>query len=116
MPLISSLPEMRRVISKLAGLLSAYATTTFLVGEYSEADISVYPEFAVADGIGMRISGSDGLSIFHATSPTSPWLPQMRSPQAIARLAGRVHGVVVQIGIVAPTRAGFFALTIGKRT
>jgi circadian clock protein KaiC len=46
-----SVPEMRRVISELAGLLSAYATTTFLVGEYREEDISLYPEFAVADGI-----------------------------------------------------------------
>jgi circadian clock protein KaiC len=42
---------MRRLISELAGLLSAYATTTFLVGEYREADVSLYPEFAVADGI-----------------------------------------------------------------
>jgi circadian clock protein KaiC len=49
--LSSSVPEMRRLVSDLAGLLSAYATTTFLVGEYREADISVYPEFAVADGI-----------------------------------------------------------------
>jgi circadian clock protein KaiC len=46
-----SVPEMRRLISELAGLLSAYATTTFLVGEYREEDISAFPEFAVADGI-----------------------------------------------------------------
>jgi len=46
-----SVPEMRRLISELAGLLSAYATTTFLVGEYREQDISSFPEFAVADGI-----------------------------------------------------------------
>lgn len=46
-----SVPEMRRLISEVAGLLSAYATTTFLVGEYREADVSLYPEFAVADGI-----------------------------------------------------------------
>jgi circadian clock protein KaiC len=46
-----SVPEMRRLISELAGLLSAYATTTFLVGEYREEDISSFPEFAVADGI-----------------------------------------------------------------
>ena len=46
-----SVPEMRRLISELAGLLSAYDTTTFLVGEYREQDISSYPEFAVADGI-----------------------------------------------------------------
>ena len=46
-----SVPEMRRLISELAGLLSAYDTTTFLVGEYREEDISAFPEFAVADGI-----------------------------------------------------------------
>ena len=46
-----SVPEMRRLISELAGLLGAYATTTFLVGEYREQDISSFPEFAVADGI-----------------------------------------------------------------
>jgi circadian clock protein KaiC len=46
-----SVPEMRRLISELAGLLSAYATTTFLVGEYREEDISSFPEFAVADAI-----------------------------------------------------------------
>jgi circadian clock protein KaiC len=49
--LSTSVPEMRRMISDLAGLLSAYATTAFLVGEYREVDISSYPEFAVADGI-----------------------------------------------------------------
>ena len=31
-----SVPEARRMISDMAGLLSAYATTTFLVGEYRE--------------------------------------------------------------------------------
>jgi circadian clock protein KaiC len=46
-----SVPEMRKLISELAGLLGAYDTTTFLVGEYQEQDISSYPEFAVADGI-----------------------------------------------------------------
>lgn len=46
-----SVPEARRMISDMAGLLSAYATTTFLVGEYREQDVSLYPEFAVADGI-----------------------------------------------------------------
>ena len=35
-----SVPDMRRLISELAGLLSAYDTTTFLVGEYREEDIS----------------------------------------------------------------------------
>ena len=49
--LSTSVAEMRRLIADLAGLLSAYSTTTFLVGEYREADVATYPEFAVADGI-----------------------------------------------------------------
>ena len=46
-----SVLEARRMISEMAGLLSAFATTTFLVGEYREEDVTLYPEFAVADGI-----------------------------------------------------------------
>jgi circadian clock protein KaiC len=46
-----SVTDMRHLISEFAGLLSAYAATTFLVGEYREPDASLYPEFAVADGI-----------------------------------------------------------------
>jgi len=43
--------RMRRLVSDMAGLLSAYATTTFLVGEYRAQDVARYPEFAVADSI-----------------------------------------------------------------
>jgi circadian clock protein KaiC len=43
--------DMRRFISTLAGLLSAYDVTTFLLGEYTQSDIERYPEFAVADAI-----------------------------------------------------------------
>ncbi len=49
--LAESQQSMRRMVSELAGLLSAYSVTTFLVGEYSEAELVEYPEFAVADGI-----------------------------------------------------------------
>ncbi|HET8657167.1 MAG TPA: ATPase domain-containing protein [Longimicrobiaceae bacterium] len=49
--LAPSVPEMRRLVYEIAGLLTAYGATTFLLGEYSEADIPRYPEFAVADGI-----------------------------------------------------------------
>jgi circadian clock protein KaiC len=49
--LAGSAPRMRRLVSNLAGLLSAYSTTTFLVGEYQAQDVARYPEFAVADGI-----------------------------------------------------------------
>ncbi|HSK20673.1 MAG TPA: ATPase domain-containing protein [Longimicrobiales bacterium] len=46
-----SIAEMRRVVHDLAGLLTAYETTTFLVGEYSQEQMAVLPEFVVADGI-----------------------------------------------------------------
>lgn len=47
----TSVPEMRRVLYEVAGMLTAYETTVFLLGEYTAADIAAYPEFAVADGI-----------------------------------------------------------------
>jgi circadian clock protein KaiC len=46
-----SLAAMRRVVHDLAGLLTAYDTTAFLVGEYSENQMGTHPEFVVADGI-----------------------------------------------------------------
>ncbi|MBK5186788.1 MAG: AAA family ATPase [Gemmatimonadaceae bacterium] len=49
--LASSAPEMRRVVSDLAGLLSSYDTTAFLLGEYTTEDIQRFPEFAVSDSI-----------------------------------------------------------------
>jgi circadian clock protein KaiC len=49
--LSDSTPAMRRLVSELAGVLSAYATTAFLVGEYRAQDVPQFPEFAVADGI-----------------------------------------------------------------
>jgi circadian clock protein KaiC len=41
----------RRLLYGLAGLLTAYDATSFLVGEYSATMMSDLPEFAVADGI-----------------------------------------------------------------
>jgi circadian clock protein KaiC len=49
--LSTSVADMRRFVADLAGLLTAYDTTTFLVGEYSEDEVARYPEFAVADSI-----------------------------------------------------------------
>jgi circadian clock protein KaiC len=43
--------QMRPLVSELAGLLSAYDVTTFLLGEYTTADVDRYPEFAVGDAI-----------------------------------------------------------------
>jgi circadian clock protein KaiC len=49
--LATSTSEMRRLLAELGGLLSAFEVTTFLLGEYTTADIEKYPEFALADGI-----------------------------------------------------------------
>lgn len=49
--LAMSTDDMRAFVSGVAGLLSAYDVTAFLVGEYTRADIARYPEFAVADSI-----------------------------------------------------------------
>lgn len=49
--LASSASETRRMVSDLAGLLSAYDTTALLLGEYTSEDIQRYPEFAVSDSI-----------------------------------------------------------------
>jgi len=46
-----SMAEMRRVVHDLAGLLTAYDTTAFLVGEYAGDQMATHPEFVVADGI-----------------------------------------------------------------
>ncbi|HZH04021.1 MAG TPA: ATPase domain-containing protein, partial [Myxococcaceae bacterium] len=49
--LTTSMPEMRRMLYEMSGLLTAYDTTVFLVGEYSEDQIASLPEFAVADAM-----------------------------------------------------------------
>jgi circadian clock protein KaiC len=43
--------ELRRVLYELTGMLTAFRTTVFLVGEYTDEDAQRLPEFAVADGI-----------------------------------------------------------------
>jgi circadian clock protein KaiC len=43
--------DRRRMVYELTSLLTAYGTTAFFLGEYTEDDILKYPEFAVADGI-----------------------------------------------------------------
>jgi circadian clock protein KaiC len=49
--LSDSIKEMRQLVHDLTGLLTAYETTTFLIGEYHQEDIRYSPEFAVADGV-----------------------------------------------------------------
>jgi circadian clock protein KaiC len=43
--------ELRRMLYELIGLLTAYETTVFLIGEYTDEDAQRLPEFALADGI-----------------------------------------------------------------
>ena len=43
--------ELRRILYELTGLLTAFETTVFLIGEYTDEDAQRLPEFAVADGI-----------------------------------------------------------------
>lgn len=49
--LAPSVADRRRMVYEMTALLTAYGTTAFLLGEYTEDDILIYPEFAVADGI-----------------------------------------------------------------
>ena len=49
--LSASTSELRRVLYELTGLLTAFETTVFLVGEYTDEDARRLPEFAIADGI-----------------------------------------------------------------
>lgn len=49
--LSDSVAEVRRLVHDLTGLLTAYDTTAFLIGEYHQEDIRHHPEFAVADGV-----------------------------------------------------------------
>jgi circadian clock protein KaiC len=49
--LAPSVSERRRMVYEMTALLTAFGTTAFLLGEYTEEDILLYPEFAVADAI-----------------------------------------------------------------
>ncbi|HEX6134753.1 MAG TPA: ATPase domain-containing protein [Longimicrobiales bacterium] len=49
--LAPSVKERRQMVYAMTALLTAFGTTAFLLGEYTEEDILLYPEFAVADGI-----------------------------------------------------------------
>ena len=99
--LAPSAADRRRMVYEMTALLTSYGTTAFLLGEYTEDDIQLYPEFAVADGIvemsrrrlGNRderyfrvykLRGSRYLEGAHAFSITSAGLdiyPRLVSPQ-----------------------------------
>jgi circadian clock protein KaiC len=100
--LATSPQEMRRMLYELTGFLTAYDTTTFLIGEYNEAMIAVLPEFAIADGMielarkktGLRderylrvlkMRGSsyqEGLHAFRLTTAGLAVFPRLTSPEA----------------------------------
>ncbi len=99
--LSTSVHEMRLMLYELAGLLTAFDTTAFLVGEYGADQIASHPEFAVADGIVdlarnklgtrderflrvLKLRGSDYLEGLHAFRITSNGLevyPRLVSPK-----------------------------------
>jgi circadian clock protein KaiC len=49
--LSTSVAEMRRMLFEMAGLLTAFETTAFLIGEYNSEQVATHPEFAVADSM-----------------------------------------------------------------
>ncbi len=98
-------PEVRRVFYELTGLLTAYQTTAFLVGEYTDEDSRTLPEFAIADGIVqllrsstdtrderffrvLKLRGSNYREGHHAFKITGSGLqiyPRLVSPEVVGR-------------------------------
>jgi circadian clock protein KaiC len=98
--LSTSVSEMRRILYEVSGLLTAYETTAFFLGEYSEEQIPTFPEFAVADGMVelarkkhgtrderylrvLKLRGSnyqEGLHAFRITSDGLDVFPRLTSP------------------------------------
>jgi circadian clock protein KaiC len=123
--LATSVSEMRLFVADLAGLLTAYDTTTFLVGEYNEDEIQRYPEFAIADGIVefarhkrsnsderyVRVSklrGSsyrEGLHAFRITGAGLEFFPRLVSPAfprdyvaSVERISTGIAGLDAMLG------------------
>jgi circadian clock protein KaiC len=91
---------MRRILYEVSGLLTAYETTAFFLGEYNEEQIPTFPEFAVADGIVelarkkhgtrderylrvLKLRGSnyqEGLHAFRITGDGLDVFPRLTSP------------------------------------
>jgi circadian clock protein KaiC len=98
--LSTSVSEMRRMLYEVSGLLTAYETTAFFLGEYSEDQIPTFPEFAVADGMVelarkkhgtrderylrvLKLRGSnyqEGLHAFRITGDGLEVFPRLTSP------------------------------------
>lgn len=52
----------RGVVYELSVQMASWGATTFLVGEYTDAEIAALPEFAVADGILRLVNGEEALT------------------------------------------------------
>ncbi len=109
--LASSPPETRRMVSDLAGLLTAYDVTVLLLGEYTAADIERYPEFAVSDAIiqlarqslgtrderylrVLKLRGSsyrEGQHAFRITNDGIQLFPRLISPREATTYAPRLE-------------------------
>jgi circadian clock protein KaiC len=109
--LATSLPETRRMVSDLAGLLSAYDVTVLLLGEYTMEDIDRYPEFAVSDSViqlarqtlgtrderylrVLKLRGSGyraGQHAFRITSDGIQLFPRLISPRVAATYTPRLE-------------------------
>ncbi len=99
--LSTSVPQMRRILFEIAGLLTAYETTVFLIGEYGDDEINRFPEFAVADSMiqlarnklgtrderflrVLKLRGSgylEGLHAFHIDDDGLEVFPRLISPR-----------------------------------
>ncbi|HEY2896353.1 MAG TPA: ATPase domain-containing protein [Gemmatimonadaceae bacterium] len=108
--LASSPPETRRMVSDLAGLLTAYDVTVLLLGEYTASDIERYPEFAVSDSIiqlarqalgtrderylrVLKLRGSsyrEGQHAFRVTSDGIQLFPRLISPRVATTYTPRL--------------------------
>jgi circadian clock protein KaiC len=118
--LTDSALEVRRLVHDLTGLLTAYETTAFLIGEYHEADIRIRPEFAVADGVVelsrkalstrderyirvLKLRGSrylEGVHAFHITAEgldVHPRLVTPRIPVEYEPASGRVSSGIPEL-------------------
>jgi circadian clock protein KaiC len=126
--------EMRRMLYDLAGLLTAYEITAFLVGEYNEEEMQRFPEFAVADGtvelarrkLGSRderflrvlkLRGSsyrEGLHGFRITQSGLAVYPRLAMPQG--PLAPDLPGELVATGVAGLDRMLGGGLRRGRAT
>jgi len=128
----SSLPETRRMVSDLAGLLSAYDVTVLLLGEYTMDDIERYPEFAVSDAIiqlarqslgtrderylrVLKLRGSsyrEGQHAFRITNEGIQLFPRLISPRVATTYSPRLERTTTGVpGLDAMLDGGIWAGT-----